>query len=59
MYIVFFLIAFAGFIGVFLLSEATLGVGIIAAGCLAGIIARIFQAEKQQQELRRQLENKV
>lgn len=38
----------AGLIGFVLLTDATTGVGIIALGCLAGILARIIQAKQQQ-----------
>ena len=34
----------AGAVGLLLTSEATLGVAIIALGCLAGILARLAQA---------------
>lgn len=34
----------AGLLGVFYLSQATVGVGVIALGCLLGILARIIQA---------------
>jgi hypothetical protein len=47
-----FVLAFlAGVIGLFLLSEATVGVGIIALGCLAGILTRILQADRHQDEI--------
>lgn len=39
-------------VGVYFLSQATLGVGIIAIGCFLAIAARIAQAAKHQQELR-------
>jgi hypothetical protein len=38
-------------IGFFTLSEATMGVGILAAGCFLGIVARIAQAAQHQKEL--------
>lgn len=41
----------AGFVGIFLLSQATMGVGIIALGCLFGILARIVQASFHQEQL--------
>jgi len=40
-----------GAMGVMMLSTATMGVGIIALGCLAGILARIWQAKFDQKEL--------
>ena len=50
----------AALIGFGLLSEATRGVGIIALGCLAGILARIAQAAqnhiKMQDFLQKELE---
>lgn len=45
----------AGAIGVLLLTQATMGVGIIALGCLAGILARIIQAGDHLAALRRDL----
>lgn len=42
----------AGFLN---LSEATLGVGLIAIGCLFGIVSRIAQASKHQKELMEKL----
>ena len=41
----------AGAIGVFSLSQATTGVGVIALGCLFGILARLAQAESHQRAL--------
>jgi len=41
----------AAVIGFFLLSQATMGVGIVGLGCLAGILARIAQAHEQHQEM--------
>lgn len=43
----------AGVVGVFSLSQATMGVGIIALGCLLGILARLAQAEAHQRALMR------
>lgn len=40
-------IVLGGF-GVLSLSEATLGVGLLAAACLAGILARLAQASAHQ-----------
>lgn len=34
-----------GFFGLAMLTDATLGVGLVAGACLSGIFARIFQAE--------------
>jgi hypothetical protein len=48
-----FLAMASGFI---FLSQATLGVGVIAAGCFLAIVARIAQAAKHQEELKRLLE---
>lgn len=49
MVIVLALLAFlAGLVGFVLLTDATTGVGIIALGCLTGILARIIQAKQQQ-----------
>ena len=42
----------AGLIGSVLLSQATLGVGIIGGACLLGILARICQADKDNRLLR-------
>lgn len=42
--------------GFMFLSQATLGVGVIAAGCFLAIVARIAQAAKHQEELKRMLE---
>jgi hypothetical protein len=39
-------------IGFFTLSQATMGVGILAAACLFGILARIAQAAQHQTELK-------
>lgn len=39
-----------GIVGGFLLSQATLGVGMIAGACLLAIIARIYQAAKQHED---------
>ena len=50
MYIIFGLLAILGFAGILFLTEATMGVGLIAAGCLAGILSRIIQAEKHHKE---------
>jgi hypothetical protein len=35
----------AAILGALLLSQATLGVGLIALACFAGIVARIVQAQ--------------
>ena len=43
----------AGVFGVFSLSQATMGVGIIALGCLLGILARLAKAEVHQRALMR------
>ncbi len=40
-----------GVIGGLMLTQATLGVGIICAGCLIGILARIAQASGQHEEV--------
>lgn len=39
-----------GVAGALLLSEATLGVGVVALGCLAGILSRILQADRHKKE---------
>ena len=36
--------------GLMLLSNATLGVGVVAAGCWLAIIARVAQAHQQHEE---------
>lgn len=41
--------------GSFLLSQATMGVGVLAAACLFGIFARIAQAGDQHREIMRTL----
>jgi hypothetical protein len=41
----------AGTIGIFSLSDATLGVGIICLACLTAILARLAQAAMHQKEL--------
>jgi hypothetical protein len=40
----------SGAVGVFTISQATLGVGFICGGCLLGIMARLVQAETQHKE---------
>ena len=45
-----------GFVGILDLSQATMGVGIIACACLLGILARIAQASKFQNELVKKIE---
>jgi len=45
----------AGLIGSVLLSQATLGVGIIGGACLLGILARICQADKDNRLLREEI----
>jgi hypothetical protein len=45
-------------VGFFNLSNATLGIGIIGCGCLFGILARIAQASKHQEELLNKLSTK-
>lgn len=45
------LAAALGVVGVTMLSEATLGVGVVALGCLCGILARIAQAAQQHKAL--------
>ena len=47
----------AAVLGTFTLSQATLGVGIIGLGCLAGILARVAQAEAHHSELRKSQPN--
>lgn len=42
----------AGLVGLFFLSEATMGVGIMGLACLFGILARIAQADKHHKELK-------
>lgn len=46
-------------VGLFLLSQASLGVGVIAAGCFLAIVARIAQAAKHQEELKRMQQAQV
>ena len=49
---IFILIAIiATVVGYFMLSEATAGVGIIATGAVAGILARLLQADIHHMEL--------
>lgn len=45
----------AGGVGLLALSNATLGVGLLACACLLAIAARIVQAEAQHQEVLREL----
>jgi len=53
MVVVLILIALgAGGIGALLLSQATMGVGLICGGCLAAVLARVWQAAAHQDELR-------
>jgi len=40
------LMLFLGIVGLSLLSQATVGVGLICFGCILGILARLAQAEK-------------
>ncbi len=42
----------AGVIGIPMLSNATLGVGLIGLGCLFAILGRVAQAHHQHRELR-------
>jgi len=51
------LAAIAMLAGIFFLSDATMGVGLIGLACLFGIYARITQAQKQHAELVEILEN--
>lgn len=51
MYILFGLIAFLCLAGALFLSEATMGVGILAVGCLCGILSRVMQADAHQKKL--------
>ncbi len=44
-----------GIAGALFLSNATLGVGLIALGCLAGIVSRIIQASEQGQNIEMRL----
>lgn len=58
MAIVFILAAIlAASVGIFLLSEATMGVGILALACFFGILARIAQADAHHKKLTITLEN--
>lgn len=50
--------AFVVTIGVLLLSQATQGVGAIAAGLFLAIVARIVQARAQHNELLKKLESR-
>jgi hypothetical protein len=45
--------ALCAFIGLISLSEATMGVGIIAFGAVVGIIARLCQAEANHTEIKK------
>jgi hypothetical protein len=45
-----------GLVGISSLSEATLGVGLIGAACLLGIISRILQAEAHHKQISKSLE---
>lgn len=51
MYILFGLIAFLCLTGALFLTEATMGVGILAIGCLCGILSRVMQADTHQKKL--------
>lgn len=42
-------------IGFFTLSQATMGVGILATACLFGIFARVAQAANHQSEIKKLL----
>ena len=44
-----------GGFGALLLSQATVGVGLLCLACLFGIFARLLQAEQQNRELRMEL----
>lgn len=46
-----------GFFGVLLTTVATHGVGLVGAGCLFAILARMVQSDKQHQALMKQLED--
>lgn len=39
-----------GLVGAFSLTQPTLGVGLLAGGCLLGIVARIAQADSQHKQ---------
>lgn len=45
------------FAGVFQMTNATLGVGLICSACFLGIMARIDQADKHQEKLVENLKN--
>jgi hypothetical protein len=59
MYILLAIIAFLCLSGVLFLSEATMGVGILATGCLCGVLSRIVQADAHQKKLEKQLSQEV
>ena len=42
--------------GIFSISQATLGVGLLACACFLGILARIAQAAKHQEKIEALLE---
>ena len=46
-------------IGLFMLTQATVGVGLIAGACLLAILARIAQASSQHAGLRKLLEPRI
>ncbi len=47
----------SGVVGMALISQATLGVGFVAGGCLLAICARMSQAEAQHKETLKLLSN--
>lgn len=50
-YLMIILSLFAAFVGFIVLSQATLGVGIMAGACLLAILARMAQASEHQCEI--------
>lgn len=56
-YFLIFLALLAAVAGIFMLTEATLGIGVIAMACFLGILARITQAGSHQNELKRELKS--
>ncbi len=45
----------AGLIGFSMLTQATMGVGLVCIGCLSAILARIIQQERHHKEMKDEL----
>lgn len=49
----------AGVVGFMLLTEATLGAGIIGVACLLGVLARLAQADQHHKTLMRESQSQA